>query len=321
MSYAATSAPEGDAEAVARRAITISTILFCAGLVADIVRWQVFAGLLYSGGLDSAALTFNLVWGIVFDLAFVAVVYLRAITPSRRVPATAAAVGVLLCDSGPVALSQVSQWVGATSPWPPESIVSVTAWAVPFLMVLAWGLSRRRNPLWTFGLMPALILIGVAYFVTRSDSFAPGFGLIGTLSWALAWWGAVGLGCLACWGIDVFGGASARGAVPSQPVLDPGYPAPPVAHPGMPSPPNPVPGAAMPTNSMAIAALVSALVFAPLGIVFGHISLSQIKRTGENGRGLAIAGLVIGYVGVAIGLLCLAVVIITIISIDSTGWH
>jgi hypothetical protein len=33
-----------------------------------------------------------------------------------------------------------------------------------------------------------------------------------------------------------------------------------------------------------------------LGIVFGHLSLSQIRRSGEDGRGLAIAGLVIGYV-------------------------
>ena len=47
---------------------------------------------------------------------------------------------------------------------------------------------------------------------------------------------------------------------------------------------------------MAIASLVCAFVFAPLGIVFGHLSLSQIRRSGEEGRGLAIAGLVIGYV-------------------------
>jgi peptidyl-prolyl cis-trans isomerase B (cyclophilin B) len=49
------------------------------------------------------------------------------------------------------------------------------------------------------------------------------------------------------------------------------------------------------TNAMAIVSLVCAFVFAPLGILFGHISLSQIKKTGEEGRGLAIAGLVIGY--------------------------
>jgi hypothetical protein len=60
-----------------------------------------------------------------------------------------------------------------------------------------------------------------------------------------------------------------------------------------------------PTNGMAIASLVASLLVAPLGIVFGHISLHQIKRSGEDGKGLAIAGLVIGYlatVGAIIGL-------------------
>ncbi len=49
------------------------------------------------------------------------------------------------------------------------------------------------------------------------------------------------------------------------------------------------------TNALAIVSLVCAFLFAPLGIIFGHISLSQIKKTGEEGRGLAIAGLVISY--------------------------
>jgi peptidyl-prolyl cis-trans isomerase B (cyclophilin B) len=50
-----------------------------------------------------------------------------------------------------------------------------------------------------------------------------------------------------------------------------------------------------PTNGMAIASFICAFLFAPLGIIFGHISLSQIKRTGEDGHGLAVAGLVISY--------------------------
>lgn len=54
------------------------------------------------------------------------------------------------------------------------------------------------------------------------------------------------------------------------------------------------------TNAMAIAALVSSFLIAPLGIVFGHISLSQLKKSNEEGRGLAIAGLVIGYVLTAV---------------------
>jgi hypothetical protein len=39
-----------------------------------------------------------------------------------------------------------------------------------------------------------------------------------------------------------------------------------------------------------------------LAVIFGHVALSQIKRTGAAGRGLAIAGLVLGYVGAAIAL-------------------
>jgi peptidyl-prolyl cis-trans isomerase B (cyclophilin B) len=50
-----------------------------------------------------------------------------------------------------------------------------------------------------------------------------------------------------------------------------------------------------PTNALAIVSLVCAFLFAPLGIIFGHMSLAQIRKTGEEGRGLAIAGLVISY--------------------------
>src|SRR3954452_18477994 len=64
------------------------------------------------------------------------------------------------------------------------------------------------------------------------------------------------------------------------------------------------------TNSLAIVSLVCAFLFAPLGIVFGHMSLSQIKKTGEEGRGLAIAGLVIGYL---ISALTVLVVVLSVL--------
>ncbi len=57
------------------------------------------------------------------------------------------------------------------------------------------------------------------------------------------------------------------------------------------------------TNGMAIASMVLGIVWiywigSILAIVFGHTSLSQIKRTPyQTGRGMAIAGLVLGYVG------------------------
>ena len=90
------------------------------------------------------------------------------------------------------------------------------------------------------------------------------------------------------------------GAYPPSPYG--GYPAP---YGGYPQP--------RPTNTMAIVALVCAFVFAPLGIVFGHISLSQIKKTGEEGRGLAVAGLVISYVITALTILVIVLSVLFIV--------
>ena len=68
------------------------------------------------------------------------------------------------------------------------------------------------------------------------------------------------------------------------------------------------PPASRGTNTMAVLALVFAFVFSPLGIVFGIIGRRQVARTGESGRGLATAGLVLGIVFV-LGGIVLAVVI------------
>ncbi|GJF08659.1 hypothetical protein NGTWS0302_21860 [Mycolicibacterium cyprinidarum] len=79
------------------------------------------------------------------------------------------------------------------------------------------------------------------------------------------------------------------------------------------------------TNSLAIVSLVCAFLFAPLGIVFGHMSLSQIKKTGEEGRGLAIAGLVISYLVVAFTVLVAVVSLVFLVvmarDFDSTDHH
>ena len=53
---------------------------------------------------------------------------------------------------------------------------------------------------------------------------------------------------------------------------------------------------ARPTNVLAIIALVaSCLGFTVPGIIMGHIALHQIKQTGEQGHGLALAGVIVGY--------------------------
>jgi hypothetical protein len=57
------------------------------------------------------------------------------------------------------------------------------------------------------------------------------------------------------------------------------------------------------TNTLAIVSLVLAFFVSLGAVITGHIALSQIKRTGEGGRGLAIAGLVLGYLGIAVGII------------------
>ncbi len=81
-------------------------------------------------------------------------------------------------------------------------------------------------------------------------------------------------------------------------------------------------GYAMParTNTLAIVSLIASIVgvfVLPVigqivGIVTGHMSLSQIKARAEKGRGLAIAGLIVGYVTLALGVLLLVFFIILI---------
>lgn len=53
---------------------------------------------------------------------------------------------------------------------------------------------------------------------------------------------------------------------------------------------------ARPTNVMAIVALIAAFVIPLAGIIVGFIALGQIKKTGEGGHGLALAGVVLGFV-------------------------
>ncbi len=63
------------------------------------------------------------------------------------------------------------------------------------------------------------------------------------------------------------------------------------------------------TNGFAIASLacgVGQFMFGPLAtipaIVFGHMARSQIRRTGEQGAGLALAGLILGWATVILAI-------------------
>lgn len=103
-------------------------------------------------------------------------------------------------------------------------------------------------------------------------------------------------------------GLPSGGAGWAPPPADPGYP-------GYPPPP-PRQG----TNGFAIAALVLGIIGGfVLSVIFGIIALSQIRRSGQSGRGLAIAGLVISGVWTLLVVAVIVAAIATGANRDSTG--
>jgi hypothetical protein len=68
-----------------------------------------------------------------------------------------------------------------------------------------------------------------------------------------------------------------------------------------------MPYTAASTNGLAVASLVLGCLFCLLitgilAVIFGNVALGQIQRSQgtQRGRGLAIAGIVLGWIGVAI---------------------
>ncbi len=98
-------------------------------------------------------------------------------------------------------------------------------------------------------------------------------------------------------------------AAQTSPAALPGYEPPSaVLSSGAPmSPPAPMPAV---TNGLAIASLVLGILWVMwiaslLALIFGYVALGQIRESGgtQGGRGLAIAGIVLGWVGVGFLLL------------------
>ncbi|MCW3842090.1 DUF4190 domain-containing protein [Micromonospora yasonensis] len=114
-----------------------------------------------------------------------------------------------------------------------------------------------------------------------------------------------------------------------DPYAAPGYPA------GNPYPAGGYPPPAYPayaapstkTNGLAIVALVLALVgftsciTAPIGAILGHVARKQIRETGEQGDGMAKAGIIIGWIltGLMVVLIAVYIVVIVIAINSDTG--
>ncbi len=81
------------------------------------------------------------------------------------------------------------------------------------------------------------------------------------------------------------------------------------------------------TNTLAIVSLVASLagvvvvafIGQIVGIITGHIALHQIKERGENGRGLALAGVIVGYVSLALYIVLAIVFIGVFVSLINSG--
>lgn len=82
-------------------------------------------------------------------------------------------------------------------------------------------------------------------------------------------------------------------------------------------PPGYTPAASSRTNAMAILSMISAIlgltlvpfVGSIIGVVTGHIARRQIRESGEQGLGPATAGLAIGYIGVALGVIAVVAIV------------
>jgi len=69
------------------------------------------------------------------------------------------------------------------------------------------------------------------------------------------------------------------------------------------------------TNGLAVASLVLGILWiywigSVLALVFGYVAMIQIRERNEGGHGLAVAGIVLGWVGMGIGFLALAIALI-----------
>jgi hypothetical protein len=90
----------------------------------------------------------------------------------------------------------------------------------------------------------------------------------------------------------------------------------------------PPPGAMMPprTNGFAVASLICGIAqvfFWTLtsipAVIFGHMARRQIRQTGEQGDGMAVAGLVLGWIGIGLTLLAVLGFVLLFAAVSHTA--
>jgi hypothetical protein len=92
------------------------------------------------------------------------------------------------------------------------------------------------------------------------------------------------------------------------------YPTYPTSYPGYPGYATPVMPVGQKTNGLAIASMVVSLsgilflfcygvggIFGLVGAILGHVAQRQIRERGEGGKGMALAGVIVGWIVLALG--------------------
>lgn len=79
------------------------------------------------------------------------------------------------------------------------------------------------------------------------------------------------------------------------------------------------------TNGYAIASLVLSLVFACgigsiLAVVFGYRARREIAERGQEGSGMATAGIVIGWIGIALLVLYIVLMVVAAVAGSGSGY-
>ena len=74
------------------------------------------------------------------------------------------------------------------------------------------------------------------------------------------------------------------------------------------------------TNVLSIVAIIAGFIAPIAGIITGHLALRQIARTGEEGRVLALTGLIAGYVLTAFSVIFFIIWLTMMVTILSTGF-
>lgn len=213
-----------------------------------------------------------------------------------------------------------------TGSWPLTAVLFAVAGAATWLLV------RNRHPLVFLVVLPVAGLVGLAQLVLFVPMVTGLLTAIGPEASALVWsaWTIVFIVVR----IAVFSGAArldarvtpaaavraerraAERAAAGRPAAGGTQPADTVAT-GAERPPAATVSLPGRTNTLAVLALVFGLLGSGVvPVVLGHVALAQIRRTGESGRGMAVAGLVLGYVALGAGLLLLIVYAVTIASIS-----